>query len=304
MLECIKSEIDCLNKRLSISVSTENELLLNISNYATFSEGKRLRPSLVFLFTKMLNREIEENHYNLAQALELIHTASLIHDDVIDESDTRHNKQSVQSKWDKQTAVIAGDFLLAKALKLLGKTENVKIINLFAEVLEEICNGEIQQFGQIGGNPSLEEVIEKSKRKTAMLYFAGIKGAMILSNATDKQTKAAENFALNFGTAYQITDDLLPYISEYSEKSKHTDFEKHIFTLPLLFAAEENPEIFEITDPKEFHDAIKATCAIERTIHEANKYITGAIDSLSCFEDNLFKQKLTDLANYIIERRF
>lgn len=302
IIKPIYEYLSLMEEKLSTNLSKENKLIQEITKYAIFSTGKRLRPSFVFLFAKLINSEITEKHYLLAQATELIHIASTIHDDVIDNSPIRHNKPSIFKKWGTKQAIITGDFLLAKAMTLLSQIENIQLITMLSKITEELCSGEIQQLMQTNNSPSLDEIIEKSQRKTAMLYIAAAKGSLFISGASSKKQSAAEEFAKNFGIAYQITDDLLSYKDNYEEKSKFSDFENKIFTPITFFACEQNPEILHITSYKDFLNKLKNTNALEKTNLLASQYINRAIDSLSFFEDNIAKQTIIELTNYIKER--
>lgn len=302
ILSPISDHIIKTNKKLLENLSKENQTIREIAKYAVFSNGKRLRPAFVFLFAKMVNSDITYKHYLLAQVTELIHVASTIHDDVVDNSPTRHHQPSVFKQWGIKEAIISGDFLLAKAMTLLSQIENSKLISMFSKITEELCSGELQQLMQTNNTPTLDEIVEKSKRKTAMLYIAAAKGSLFVSDADEQAQSAAEEYAKNFGIAYQITDDLLAYKDDYEEKSQFSDFENKIFTPVSFFACEENPKIMLMTSYEEFQNEIKKTNALEKTNLLAGQYINRAIDSLSFFEDNIAKQTIINLTNYIKER--
>ena len=290
------------DEKLLENLSKENQTIREIAKYAVFSNGKRLRPAIVFLFAKMVNSDITYKHYLLAQVTELIHVASTIHDDVVDNSPTRHHQPSVFKQWGIKEAIISGDFLLAKAMTLLSQIENTNLISMFSKITEELCSGELQQLMQTNNIPTLDEIVEKSKRKTAMLYIAAAKGSLFVSEADEHAQSSAEEFAKNFGIAYQITDDLLSYKDDYEEKSQFSDFENKIFTPVSFFACEENPQILHLASYEEFQNEIKKTNALEKTNLLAGQYINRAIDSLSFFEDNIAKQTIINLTNYIKER--
>lgn len=302
LTDFISPQIKILEKELEQNISANKQLSAEVAHYAIFSNGKRLRPAFVFLFAQMNNTPISKKHYLLAQAVELIHVASLIHDDIIDDSDTRHSQLSVHKKWSLKTGILAGDFLLAKALHLLSQIENTELISLFSQSMQQLCEGELQQLYQKNEVPPLSEIVEKSKRKTAMLYVAAAKGSLMISNATEEQIKKAEEFAQNFGIAFQITDDLLSYQNDYDEKSNLSDFENKVFTPVVFFAYQKNPQILKISDAQKFKEEVLKTDALKKTNRMVSQYINRAIDSLQCFEDNRAKEVLADLTKSINER--
>jgi geranylgeranyl pyrophosphate synthase len=284
-----------------ISSFNRGDILVDqISKYALLSGGKRLRPSLVFLFAG-LTGEIKPSHTNLALAVELIHNATLIHDDIIDDADKRHNQPSVHSKWNAKTAVLAGDYLLAKALDFLVSTNNNAVLSLFTQITQNICSAEIDQMFAQEEN-SVESYIFKAKRKTSMLFSLCTQGACLLSENSNLQ--AAENYANNIGIAFQIIDDMLPFQKDYDEKTIQADFKNKTITLPVLLALESNKELDFSGDFANFRQQVIQTKAIDKCHEFALKYIQTAIQDLNCFEDNKYKKSLCDLAQYIVDREF
>src|SRR3989339_1916934 len=186
ILAPVSSELAILEDKLAENLSGNNPVLNNIILYIIQAGGKRLRPAVSFLFAKALNKGyLSSNHFQLGQAVELIHTATLIHDDVIDETKIRRKKLTVNNKWNDKAAIIAGDYLLAKSLNKLASVKNFSVIEIFANIMGEICEGEVQQNSQNYQFVSLEEYIEKSKRKTPNLFVAGAQSAAILTQNVD-----------------------------------------------------------------------------------------------------------------------
>jgi len=300
ILSPIEKNLCEFDKKILKSFSGDNILIDKIAQYIINSGGKRLRPSIVFLFAAMFG-SIQKEHYELACAVELIHNATLVHDDIIDDADKRRNQETIHTKWDNKTAVLAGDYLLAKALKHLIKTKNTAILELFAEITEEICQGEVEQFTN-KTDLSLEGYIERSKRKTGMLFSLCTQGACSISN--NENLENAKNYALNIGIAFQIVDDLLLFKENYAEKSLKTDFESSIFTLPVIFATQYGAKIDFNCDFETFKVQILNTKAIDKSYELALKYSQQAIENLSGFKDNQYKSSLCDLARYIVDREF
>ncbi len=300
ILSPIEENLCELNKQLSKTFSSENILIDKIARYIIDSGGKRLRPSLVFLFAKMIS-EIKEEHYSLACAVELIHSATLVHDDIIDDADKRRNQETIHAKWDTKTAVLAGDYLLAKALKHIIATNTTEVLGLFAQITEEICQGEVEQFTNTT-DISTEGYINRAKRKTGMLFSLCTQGACSISDSENIEN--ARNYALNIGIAFQIADDLLLFKENYNEKSLKTDFKNSTFTLPVILAIQNGVQIDFECDFETFKKQILNTNAIDKSYELALKYSQQAIENLSGFKDNQYKASLCDLAKYIVDREF
>ena len=297
------------------------EILVDCGNALALREGKRLRPAVSFLIAKSLNKGyLSSNHFQLGQAIELIHTATLVHDDILDETETRRNKLTVNKKWDNKTAIIAGDFLLSKSLIKLAAVKNYSVIEIFANIMSEICEGEIQQKLQNYQNISFDQYIEKSKRKTANLFIAGAECAAILTPEIDNLIiKSARDYALNFGIAFQIVDDILNFTSTEDEFGKPVgiDLKDGIVTAPVIFAIEEyekkgDPTLSRLisqgfrneNDFKSALGMVLKSDGIEKAKDLAGYYADMANKSLAAIEDNQYKQTLKDLASYIIDRKY
>ena len=292
-----------------------------ITGYVFSGGGKRLRPALCFLFAKALNNNvISSAHTHSGIAIELIHTATLIHDDVIDETKIRRGRETVHQMWDNKTAIIAGDFLLAKALVNLAHTNNPTVIELFANIMNEICVGEMQQSLQNYASVSIQEYIEKSKQKTAMLFIAAAKSAALLTPDIDNEViSAVEAYALNFGISFQIVDDILNFTSSEANSGKPSgiDLKNGIITAPALFALEEyelkgDSRLKELiqsqfTEEETFNRAMELifhTNGISRAQDLARYYADLANKSLEIIYDNHCKNSLQNLLTFVLERKY
>ncbi|OGI00192.1 MAG: hypothetical protein A2287_09815 [Candidatus Melainabacteria bacterium RIFOXYA12_FULL_32_12] len=320
ILEPVNSELILLEKRLIEDLADNNPLLIKIVQYVIQAGGKRLRPAISFLFAKALNKGyLSANHFKLGQALELIHTATLVHDDIIDETETRRNRSTINKKWDNKTGIIAGDFLLSKSLIKLAAVKNYSVIEIFANIMSKVCEGEIQQKFLSYQLTSFDQYIEKSERKTANLFIAGAECAAILTPAVDNLiVKAARDYALNFGIAFQIIDDILNFTSTEAEAGKPVgiDLKDGIITAPVIFALEEYEKQGDFTlsklikqefqseeDFKTALNLVLQTNGIEKSKELAKHYINLANKSLDVIENSPYKQALKDLALYVISRK-
>lgn len=320
ILAPVSSELKILEGEIAKSLSSNNPLLEKIAKHVFQAGGKRLRPAISFFIAKAINNSvIEQKHYDLAVALELVHTATLIHDDVLDNAETRRGILTINKQWSDKTAVIAGDFLLAKALIKLSQLKKTEILEIFANILNEICEGEIQQNSDKFEIISIENYIEKSKRKTAKLFVAGAQSAAVLSCEDDLVIKAAREYALNFGIAFQIADDILNFTGKNSLVGKPAglDLKNGIITAPVLFAIKEYEQqgSFILTNllksklkcEKDFNLALKLvleSSGIQQTEELAQEFVKNAITPLEYLPDNIYKESLINLANYVITRKF
>lgn len=320
ILFIVKPELNSLERKLLQELTGNNSFLNKISEHIIQAGGKRLRPALVFLFAKLFNGSfVSSNHLQLSIASELIHTATLIHDDIIDEAEERRNIQTVNSKWNDKAAVIAGDYLLAKSLKNLALTKNIKVIELFSNILSEICEGEITQNSEKFTIPSFESYIEKSKRKTAMLFLACSEGSTLLSeNADNLKIKASRDYAINFGISFQIIDDVLNYMTQNKEADKPvgSDLLSGTITAPALYALQEYAEkndptlknLIEegLTSDNDFKlvlSLILKSNGIEKAIQLAEEFAQKACQSIDFLEESQAKQTLIELARFNLNRK-
>jgi len=320
LLKPVEEDLNRLEMKLSESLTSGNTRLDEIIGYVTKTGGKRLRPALVFLFAKALNNGfLSSNHFYLGEAVEMVHTASLIHDDVIDEAETRRGFLTVGKKWNYRTAVIVGDFILARSLTKLVSVGGVAT-ELFANTLNELCIGEIQQGDQKFKIISFEDYIKKSERKTAKLFVAGAEcAAAITPGANNVIIKAVRDYSLNFGIAFQIMDDILNFTGSREKLGKPAgnDLKNGILTAPVLFALQEFEKNNDLTFKKLINNKLKGkkdfnlamnlvlkSNGIQKSRDLAETYIEEAVKALDVMEDNICKTALIDLAVYTLKREF
>lgn len=311
VLKPVEQELLTLENLLIDSLKSGNAALDNMVQYVFQSGGKRLRPALILLFAKaMTGGYVHPAHYELAEAIEMIHTASLLHDDVIDDSETRRGVPTVGKKWGAKSAIIAGDYILSKALTKLVSVGSVAV-EMFAQTLNELCVGEILQKNQKYTVISMDEYINKSERKTARLFVAGVECvASILPNANNLMIKAARGYSLNYGIAFQITDDIINFT-----RCEGTDLKDGIITAPVMFAVKEYElkgdttlrKLIEngLKKDKDFKMARKLVLesnGITRARGLAGEYAQKAIYSLAPMEESTYKQTLICLAMSTAER--
>lgn len=316
----ISNELVLLEENLTTKLGTKSSLLQEIVSYIFKAGGKRIRPALCFLIAKSTGK-ITNKHIILSELTELIHTASLIHDDIIDSARLRRGRETINSLWNDKISVITGDFLFAQASIKLGELENTEIVKLYAKVLSDLCDGEINQYSYaFNPNISWEYYINKSTTKTASLFAACCKSASILNNKTSEIIYQAEQFGINLGIAFQIVDDILDFTSNLKETGKEvgTDLKQGIITAPTLFALnsqDERAKQIRILIENRFQSDKSSENEIDKVIRIiieldgcekakqlANKYILKAKESLVFVCDQDLKNHLLKAADFILDR--
>ncbi|MFL2698055.1 MAG: polyprenyl synthetase family protein [Gammaproteobacteria bacterium] len=292
-IEIIKDELDELETRLKEFVRSDIPLATEISQYIVGSGGKRIRPTLCILTAKALSYKGKEL-IDLSAAIELLHTATLIHDDVVDESLIRRGKDSVQIRWSNAHGVLVGDFVYSKAFQLMAGLKEKRLIEELSNSTNKISEGEVLQLSlKEKPNFSEKEYFEVIGRKTAELFKASVVTACILSKANGKVLRSLEKFSYNLGIAFQIRDDLLDYVGKEDKIGKKLgkDFEEGKITLPIVRAIELSNE----EDKRFLKDNLS-----KRNMKNFDKTLdliinSGAIDEVKEEEDRLVKECLNDL---------
>ena len=297
-LENLDTEI---NNHFNQYDNDRNEILPIIKEFLA-NKGKRIRPVVIFLVLKALNRDIKPGHYKIAMSNELIHNATLIHDDIIDCSLIRRGKKTLNFNYDSKLAVLAGDYLLAEVLEILSDIESKEIRKIYSNALSYLINGELNQYFHRFKILTIEDYIEKSKNKTARLFEAGIVSAYLFESNDKQNLENIRDFALNFGIAFQIYNDLE---NLNSEDKLNEDIQNGDYSAPVIFYAQEKcpQKTCRLDNSTLILKQLKKTSAIEKTKELIKIYITRAIENLSFIEDNLYKQTLIELCQlYITEK--
>ena len=236
--QLLANELDSLEANLVESISSEIKLASEVSNHLVSSGGKRIRPVVCILIAKAFSYQ-GQDLIKLASSIELLHSATLIHDDVVDQSLIRRGKQSIHTKWDNAHGVLVGDFVYSKAFQLMASFENPKIIRTLANSTNRISEGEVLQLALKNREILTEkEYFEIIDRKTAELFKSAALTAGILSSCSENQLSGLAKFATSLGISFQIQDDILDYFGNENLTGKRIgkDFEEGKFTLPVLIA--------------------------------------------------------------------
>ncbi|HOF98430.1 MAG: polyprenyl synthetase family protein [Paludibacteraceae bacterium] len=314
----IEKEIEQFEKSMTEELQTENPLLKNISNYLQLGKGKQLRPILVILSAKLCGEVTESTIYG-AISLELIHTASLIHDDVVDNTFQRRGQPSINAQWNNKVAILVGDHILSKSLSSGIKADNIKILETIANVGMNLTDGELLQLDKVQhAQISEEDYLEIIQKKTALLFSSC---ALIggLSVKADKNTlKHLYHFGEYAGICFQMKDDLLDY-SENNEIGKPTrnDIKDGKITLPLIYALKnatnhQKHEIEQWIENSDFSDLhiekivqfVQENGGLEYTLQKMEEYKNKAIEELNGFADGELKQSMILFAEFMSNRDY
>nr|YP_010330268.1 prenyl transferase [Porphyridium aerugineum]UNJ17984.1 prenyl transferase [Porphyridium aerugineum] len=315
-LSIIEKDLNILNYNLQHMVGERHPVLYAAAEHLFSAGGKRIRPALVLLVAKAINNhKIYPSQKRLAEITEIIHTASLVHDDIIDDCSTRRGVITVHNRFNTKIAVLAGDYLFAQSSWYLANLDNLEVVQNISKVISDFAEGEIRQ-GIILFDPnfSLEEYIEKSFYKTASLIAASCQGSAMLSNSNKNIIRDIYNYGRHLGLAFQIIDDLLDLVgsSYFLGKPSASDLKNGNLTAPILFSLTEEPLILNLIEREfkkknDINDAvnmINQSGGIAKAKDLAYEHLQAALYCLESIEDSEAKRALQKVAQYTINRLF
>nr|ARO90896.1 prenyl transferase [Corynoplastis japonica] len=309
----VESELQILDNNLKSMVKAKNPILYAAAEHLFHAGGKRLRPAIVLLIARSSSGPILNVHKRLAEITEIIHTASLVHDDVLDDCLTRRGVKAVHNTFSTKVAVLAGDFLFAQSSWYLANLENLEVVQTISKVIIDFAEGEVKQ-GLIHFNVqiTLQEYIEKSFYKTASLIAASCKGASMLTGDDVIISNNSYNYGRYLGLAFQVVDDILDIVGspQLLGKPIGSDFRSGNLTAPILFALAEEPllitfierEFCNIGDFETSLILIHRSSALQQAKDLASEYMQAALSSLKSCKDRDSIQGLKKLTNYILNR--
>ncbi|KAB7708908.1 heptaprenyl diphosphate synthase component II [Bacillus aerolatus] len=311
----LKADIDLIEKELELAISSTSPSLRDASLHLLQAGGKRIRPVFVLLAAKFGDYKIDRVK-NVAVALELIHMASLVHDDVIDNADIRRGKPTVKAEWDNRVAMYTGDYIFARALEYMADIENVEAHRILSNAMVELCVGEINQIkDKYRFDQNLRDYLRRIKRKTAILIATSCQIGAISSNVPKQVHEKLYQFGYNVGMAFQITDDILDFTATEAELGKPagSDLWQGNVTLPALYALEDDrmrEKIIRVNKhtPKSEMDEIithmKQSDVIDRSHALSQRYLSRALHILDELPANRTKKTLRDIAKFIGKRKY
>lgn len=315
MYSFLNSDINIIEKKLEETIQAESLLLRQASLHTLQAGGKRIRPVFVLLAAKFGQYDIEVIK-NVAVSLELIHMASLVHDDVIDDAELRRGKPTIKSKWGNQVAMYTGDYIFALSLELMTNIQKPAAHKILANTIVEVCIGEIQQMkDKYRFDQNFRDYLRRIKRKTALLIAVSCQLGAIAAGATESIHKKLYQFGYYVGMSYQIIDDILDFTSTEKMLGKPAggDLLQGNITAPALFAMENSDIRYEIEkvnedmSPAEIEKIIslvKQSGAIEKSLAVSDLYLDKALSILEELPANRAKKTLQNIAKFIGNRKF
>ncbi|CAK0783050.1 hypothetical protein CVIRNUC_006245 [Coccomyxa viridis] len=323
ILAPVRADMEQLTVNLKAVVGERSNLLKAAADQIFGAGGKKLRPAIVFMVSRATAKyaglsEITEKHRRLAEITEMIHTASLMHDDVVDESPTRRGKMTVNSRFGAKVAVLAGDFLFAQSSWFLANLDNLEVIKLISQVIADFASGEIsQQEYQFDTDITLQQYLDKSFYKTATLIAASCKSAAAFSDVPVEVKNAMFEYGRHLGLAFQIVDDILDFTTatEQLGKPQGQDLVSGNLTAPAVFALQHPQYGAELEGliQNEFDggssfaralDLVHLGGGIQAARHLARQEADMALDALQCLPASPAKKSLEMMVDYVLDRLY
>ncbi len=313
----IQQDLDIVEQTFQERASSGLDLLNLASAHALSSPGKRLRTALTLLSGK-LGDYLFDKLLLVSVAFEMVHLATLVHDDIIDHADTRRGIPTINARWGEGVAILLGDYLFARTAGIIADLNDTRVIRLFSETVATVCEGTILETLSAGQlDLSVDAYLERISRKTACLMAACCKGGAIVSNSTPEQADALYHFGLNLGMAFQIVDDVLDYTGSEESLGKPTgnDLRQGVITLPLIYALQtqnngHSDEIRQFLAAKNANDDrlnalvrwVAQGPGIHAALEQAERFALRARSALNIFPADKDREVLNDLTYFVLAR--
>lgn len=312
-----EADAKAVDRLILDELSSDVVLINQIGHYIVGSGGKRLRPMLLLLAAKALGYE-GDKHLTLAAVIEFIHTATLLHDDVVDDSQLRRGKESANAVWGNAASVLVGDYLYSSAFEMMVRTNNMRVMEILSKTTTAIAEGEVLQLLNCN-NPATTEAkyLEVISRKTAILFSAATRLGAVLAGCDAATEEHVAAYGQHLGIAFQLIDDALDYKATTEELGKNLgdDLAEGKPTLPLIYAIQHgNEEEAQIIgdaikngDREAFntvYSIVKSTRAIDYTERRAEQEAQNAIAALATVPDSPYKQAMVQLAKFSVQRNY
>lgn len=313
--DLIADDMQAVNDLILKRLESDVVLINQIGHYIINSGGKRLRPMLVLIAARALGYKGNQ-HIDIAAIIEFIHTATLLHDDVVDESDMRRSRETANAVWGNAASVLVGDFLYSRSFEMMVDVDQMRIMEILSHATNRIAEGEVLQLLNLNDPDVTEEKYrEVILRKTAVLFEAGTRLGAVLTDADQKTEQLLADYGLHLGIAFQMIDDALDYGSSDQDIGKNIgdDLVEGKPTMPLLRAMQQCPQdkapllksVIEHGGAEHLEEVlaiIHATDAIEYTFKQAEAEADKAIECLTALPESSYKDALIFLANYAVKR--
>jgi len=314
-LSPVTEEIKLVEERMRAQADEAHPDLRAALEHLLAAGGKRIRPTLSLLVGNMLGAPLEKL-VTLGAAVELLHTATLVHDDLIDGSLLRRGMATLNARWSPPATVLTGDFLFARAAILAAETDNLALMKLFSETLATIVNGELTQMFTSRGMINRDNYYKRIYAKTASLFEMTSRAAAMVSPANEASVEAMRDFGYQIGVAFQIVDDILDFTGDQASVGKPlgSDLLNGLVTLPAIYYAEANPDDVDIAslpnggwtnndNMTRLIENIRASDASRKAMLEAEQHVERALARLESMESCAERDALENLAKYIVDRK-
>ncbi len=315
--ELVDADMTTVNRLIDERLRSDIALINQLAAYIIHSGGKRLRPVTVLLAAGACNYR-GDSHIHLAAIVEFIHTATLLHDDVVDASELRRGQVTANNIWSNEASVLVGDFLYTRAFQMMVELGSMRIMEIMAETTNQIAEGEVMQLMNCHSpNTTEEQYLDTIHRKTAKLFQASGQLSAVISNQSSPVEKALARYGLHLGTAFQLIDDVLDYSSSAAESGKNIgdDLDEGKPTLPIINAMQRGTEAqrdrlreaIKIGGRQYIEDVqaiIESTGSLAYTARRASDEAKLAQKALDIVPDSPYKKALMDLAVFAVERRY
>jgi octaprenyl-diphosphate synthase len=314
----IASELEKVELEFERQARSNIQVIAYLGDYLRESGGKRVRPALTILSASAVGGVASSaNVIRMATVMEFLHTATLVHDDIIDNADTRRNRQSINARFGNQTAVLMGDWLYMSAFETSLCERSLEILDILTAVTRKMTEGELLQLTLLGRSDIKEDqYLDVLERKTAFLFSACCEIGAILGKADEQQQRALKEYGMQLGTAFQLVDDLLDFTAtdEVLGKAAGADLIEGKVTLPLIYLVREEPEMrlalqdvmrdghYGTISREELVDAVRRSGALGAARERAIEYVDGARLSIACLPESEFKEALLAIPSYILNR--
>ncbi len=312
--DLIRSDLSEVEQRMRVSPGEHDPNLIAALEHLLSSGGKRIRPALVLLSAGMLGAD-RQHAITLAASVEMLHTATLVHDDLIDGASLRRGIPTINTTMGPGTTVLTGDYIFARAAYLAAEIGRQALMKIFARTLMTIVNGEISQMYANSSDGGIPDYLERIYAKTASLFEVSTEGAAILSDVDETTLAAMKSFGYNIGMAFQIVDDVLDFTADQKRLGKPVanDLRQGLITLPVLYylsSISDHGELrTQITEQKcdedtlaEIISAIRSSNAIDQALDQAREFIETGLTILKEMPANQERTALYELADHIITR--
>lgn len=316
-LDLVADDIHHVEEKMRSGIAQRYSDLQAVVDYLMEAGGKRLRPALTMMAARMYPGVDEDKAYSLAASVELLHTATLVHDDLIDNSLFRRGLPTLSASWSPASTILTGDYLFARSAELAADTQNVRIVTIFAQTLMVIVGGELQQLFNDGhGNvPGMDEYHERIYAKTASLFAGGTETGAILCGAPEAEVQALRDYGYHLGMAFQVVDDILDFHGDEDRIGKPVanDLRQGIATLPVMLFNQKQPDhptILKAVRRESLDDdeilavveEIRASGCVDEAMQEARRFARQAQAGLEILPDNVYRQAMHGLAEYAVAR--